>query len=427
MTVTNIPPGVAPSSRTWLGIAREIGGGGVSGVGTPTLPTATIPLDKSSYEVEDMPKFLEDIAIRGSMSQRFADVIGVVDASFSFGGPVFGDVWGYFFDNLFGDLSTTGTSPANGTHITNSGGVVVGGTAITVTSTTGYTNSSIVQIDSGAVSEVVILNASGGTAASQLYFSNYPLRFAHGSAATVATVTGPYTHTFAVLNSTAGYGGANGAQPPTHSFTDNTYLTPGVYARTYPGACIGQIEINGNSEGLFMGKASGNTWLSGSAATIPTNSTTFTVPLPNWRSTLTIGTAVSYDVGEWTMTLKRELQVYWTEQNNQTPFIIARGTLDSSGGMKFTVPSDEAPLNYMLNDVPLEVQIVTTNGQAGTSLIQYTVTSHDAQFTKSKPVRSGVLVGYDNEYQTLANTSDVGGSGGLGQTTLQIINNTPTY
>ena len=97
-----------------------------------------------------MPKFLEDIAIRGSMSQRFADVIGVVDASFSFGGPVFGDVWGYFFDNLFGDLSTTGTSPANGTHITNSGGVVVGGTSVTVPSTTGYTNSSIVQIDSGA-------------------------------------------------------------------------------------------------------------------------------------------------------------------------------------------------------------------------------------------------------------------------------------
>ena len=133
--------------------------------------------------------------------------------------------------------------------------MVVGGTSITVPSTTGYTNSSIVQIDSGVVSEVVILNASGGTTATTLYFSNYPLRFAHGSAATVATVTGPYTHTFAVLNSTAGYGGANGAQPPTHSFTDNTYLTPGVYARTYPGACVGQIEINGNAEGLFMGKA----------------------------------------------------------------------------------------------------------------------------------------------------------------------------
>jgi hypothetical protein len=426
--MTNIPPGVAPSSRSWLGIAREIGGAGISGVGTPTLPTATIPLDKSSYEVEDMPKFLEDLAIRGSMSQRFADVIGVQDASFSFGGPVFGDVWGYFFDNLFGDLSTTGSTPANGTHIVNPGGVVVGGTQVTVASTTGYTNSSIVQIDSGSVSEVVILNTSGGTVGgTALVFSNYPLRFAHGSAATVSTVTGPYMHTFAVLNSTAGYGGANGAQPPTHSLTDNTYLTPGVYARTYPGACVGQIEINGNAEGLFMGKSSGNTWLSAPASTIPTNSTTFTVPLPNWRSTLTVGTAVTYDVGEWTCTLKRELQVFWTEQNNQTPFIIARGTLDASGGMKFTVPSDETPLNYMLNNVPLLVQIVTTNGLSGVNEIQYTVTAHNAQFVKSKPVRSGVLVGYDNEYRTEANTSDVGGSGGLGQMTLQILNNVPTY
>ena len=38
-----------------------------------------------------------------------------------------------------------------------------------------------------------------------------------------------------------------------------------------------------------------------------------------------------------------------------------------------------------------------------------------------------MLVGYDNEYQTLANTSDVGGSGGLGQTTLVIVNNVATY
>jgi Phage tail tube protein len=425
--MTNIPPGVAPSSRSWLGIAREIGGGGVSGVGTPTLPTNTIPLDKSSYEIEDMIKYLEDLSIRGSMSQRFADVLGVDDGNFSFGGPVFGDVFPFFFDNIFGDLSTTGSSPANGTHITNSGGVVVGGTAITVPTTAGYTNSSIVQIDSGSVSEVVILNAVAGTVASSLVFSNYPLRFAHGSAATVTTVTGPYTHTFAVLNSTAGYGGAAGAQPPTHSLTDNTYLTPGVYARTYPGACVGQVELSGNSENLFMGKASGNTWLSAPASTIPTNSTTFTVPLPNWRSTLTIGTTATYDVTEWTMTIKRELQVYWTQQNSQTPFIIARGTLDATGGMKFDVPSDETPLNYYLQDTQPEVQIVITNGQVSTSEIQYTITAHEAAFTKSKPVRSGVLVGYDNEYQTVANTSDVGGSGGLGQITIAVLNNTPTY
>src|SRR5215469_13773864 len=168
--MSTIPTAVAPSSRTWLGIAREVGGGGVSGAGNATLPTATIPLDKSTYEPEDMPKFLEDLAIRGSMSQRFADVLGVEDATFNFGGPVFGNVWGYFFDNVFGDLSTTGTTPTHGTNLINSGGVAVGGTTITVQTPTGYANSSVVQIDSGSISEVVILNASGGVTGSVLTF-----------------------------------------------------------------------------------------------------------------------------------------------------------------------------------------------------------------------------------------------------------------
>ena len=87
-----------------------------------------------------------------------------------------------------------------------------------------------------------------------------------------------------------------------------------------------------------MGKASGNTWLSAPASTTATNSTTFTVPLPNWRTTMTIGTTATYDIGEYTVTLKRELAVYWTEQGSQSPFVIARGTLDATGTMKFTVP-----------------------------------------------------------------------------------------
>jgi hypothetical protein len=425
--MSQIPPGVAPSSRSWLGIGREIGGNGNSGAGTPVLPTNTIPLDKSTYEPEDMPKFLEDLAIRGSMSQRFADVLGVEDATFNYGGPFFGDVWGFFLDNIFGDLSTTGTSPAHGTTLVNSGGVAVGGTTITVASATGYSNSGVVQIDSGSVSEVVVLNASGGVAGTTLTFSNYPLRFAHGSAATVTTVSGQYNHTFAVLNQTLGYGGAAGAQPPTHTATDVTYLTPSVLARSYPSLCIGTLEFTGNSEGLLMGKVTGNSWLSAPASTVPTNTTTFTVPLPAWNTTITIGTVVIYDIGEYAISLKRELQVYWTEQGAQNPYIIARGTLDATGSIKFTVPSDETALNYMLNNTQPSVTIVTTNGQTLTNEIQLTLTTHAADFIKAKPNRSGVLIGYDTEFRTHANTSDVGGSGGLGQITAGLIDNTPTF
>lgn len=422
-----IPPGVAPSSRSWGGIAREIGGNGESGAGTPVLPTNTIPLDKSSYEVEDMPKFLEDLAIRGQMSHRFADVQGVEDATISIGGPFYGDVWGYILDNIFGDLSTTGTSPAHGTNLINSGGVVAGGTTITVSNPSGYANSGVVQIDAGSVSEVVVLNSSGGVTGSVLTFSNYPLRFAHGSAATVVTVSGQYNHTFAVLNQLAGYGGAAGAQPPTHTFTDVTYLTPSVYGRSYPSVCIGQLEFTGNSENLLMAKASGNSWLSAPASTIPTNTTTFTVPLPAWNTTITIGTVVIYDIGDFAVTIKREMSVYWTEQGAQNPFIIARGDLDATGSLKFTVPSDETALNYMLNHTEPSVTIVSTNGQTLTNELQLTLTMTVADFIKAKPVRSGVLVGYDTEFRTVANTTNVGGSGGLGQITAGLIDNVPTF
>jgi hypothetical protein len=419
--MATIPTLVAPSSRSWFGIARELT------MGTPVLPTNTIPLDKSSYEPEDMPKFLEDLAIRGSMSQRFADVLGVEDASFSYGGPVYGDVWGFFFDNVFGDLSTTGSSPANGTSITNSGGVSAGGTSITVASITGYTNSSIVQIDSGSVSEVVVLNASGGTAATTLYFSNYPLRFAHGSAATVTTVSAPYTHTFAVLNQSAGVSGVAGAQPPTHTATDYTSLTTSVGARSYPSLCVGTLELTANAEGLLMGKVSGNSWQSAPASSTPTNTTTFTSPLPAWRSTINInGTAVTY-AGEFVWNFKRELAVYWTETGAQSPYIIARGPLDATGSLKATVPSDESALLLMINHTVPEIQTVTNNGSASTSQLQFTITAHQADVIKSKPTRSGVLIGYDDEFRTIANTTDVGGSGGLGQVTVQLIDATPSY
>src|SRR6185437_3189162 len=189
--MSQIPTAVAPSSRSWLGIGRELA------TGSPVNPANTIPLDKSTYEPEDMPHFLEDLAIRGYMSHRYADVLGVEDANFSYGGPVFGDVWGFFADCVFGDLSTVGSNGTSSTTTTQA--LSAGATAGSVSSLTGYTNSSIVQIGTGSIAEVVILNASGGTSGSSINFTNYPLRFAHGSGSSVQVVSAPFTHTFAVL------------------------------------------------------------------------------------------------------------------------------------------------------------------------------------------------------------------------------------
>ena len=366
--MSNFPPGVAPSSRTWLGIAREIGGGGSPASAPPPCRPHTIPLDKSSYEVEDMPKFLEDIAIRGSMSQRFADVLGVVDASFSFGGPVFGDVWGYFFDNLFGDLSHHRHVPGQ-RHPHHQ----LGRRGRRRHRHHRHQHHRLHQLVHRpdrlrCCREVVILNASGGTAATTLNFCNYPLRFAHGSAATVVTVTGPYTHTFTVLNSTAGYGGANGAQPPTHSLTDNTYLTPGVYGAPTPVPVWDKSRSMGTLKACLWGKRPATHGFPAPA-----------VHYPHQLDHLHRAAAelAHHDHHRHGRHLRHrgmdddpEARTRRCTGPNRTtrPRSSSHGALSTAAGrMKFTVPSDETPLNYMLNDVPLEVQIVTTNGQSGTT------------------------------------------------------------
>ena len=406
-----IPSTVAPSSKSWLGVGREL----TTGLG-PVLPTNTIPLDMSSYQPEDTPKFLHDEAIRGVMAQLYNDILGVEDATFSFGGPMFLDVGGFWIDNTFGDLSSTGTSAASTTTV-NSGGTI-GSTQVVLASGSGYSSASSVQVGSGSVAEVVVLSSppAGGT----ITFANNPLRFAHGSGAAASVVVAPYTHKWAILNSGSG-------QPPTHTLTDYTSLTAAVGARAYPSACVSQMDFTGNSEQLLMQKVSGNSWLSAPALSTPTNTTSFTIPQPNWRSTVSIGGTQFYNISEWTISIKRMLQVYWTAQNAQTPYIIARGGLGITGGLNFSVAADETPLLDMLAGAPLAIQIQLDNGLTSTSHLQLTITTTSAVFEKSKPTRNAVLIGYDNTYEAVANTTDVGGSGGIGPATVQLINSIPTY
>lgn len=409
--VGTIPSFIAPSSKSWLGVGREL----VPGL-NPVLPTNTIPLDMSSYQPEDTPKFLHDEAIRGVMAQLYNDILGVEDATFSFGGPMFLDVGGFWIDNAFGDLSTTGTS-ASSTTTVNSGGSI-GSTSVVLASGSGYSSASSVQIDTGSVSEVVVLSSppAGGT----ITFANDPLRFTHGSGVAASVVVGPYTHKWAILNTGSG-------QPPTLSVTDATSLTPTVGARTYPSACVSQMDFTGNSEQLLMQKVSGNSWLSSPATNTPTNTTAFTIPQPNWRSTISVGGAQNYSITEWTVAVKRQLAVYWTAQSAQSPYTIARGGLGVTIGVNQGVASDESALNWMLNGSPLAIQIQLDNGLTSVNHLQLTINATKAQAEKSKITRNSVLIGYDDSFECVANTTDVGGSGGIGPATITLINNIPTY
>jgi hypothetical protein len=410
---------VYPSSLTYLGLSRQ------PAPGVPVLPgsypgipgmATTIPLDKSSYEPQDTPHWLMDTSIRGSMAQVFQLIQGPEDATFSYGGPFYGDIEGYFLDNTFGDLSTTGSSASN--TATYSGTIPVGGISATLSSISGYGTGSTVQLDGGPIAEVVIVSSLSGSVIS---FANTPTRFSHANGS-VSTVTGPYTHTFAILNSGSG-------QPPLLTATDYTGITAVTGARSYSDLCCSQIDITGNTEQLFEMKVSGNSWLSIPAAGggKPVNVPSPVVPIAAWDTVIDIGGSTMTQAGEYGFSIKRELQVYWTAQGTQSPFIIGRGTLDATSTLTYSVATDETGLTRMLQNEQPPMQVTVTNGLSGTNLIQVVINAQEAGYTSAKPNRSSVLMGYDDEIQCIANSTNIGGSGGLGPLTIQLTNNVPTY
>ena len=433
-------PNIYPGVLSWLGIARELT------VGTPLVPVITHPLDQGSFEPEDTPKFLDDKAIRGSMTDLFYKTLGVESATFNFGGPNFLDSHGYFFDNVFGDLSTVGSTPTN--PATTSGVISVGATQFTLSAAppAQYTANAVIQIGVSPTAEVLVISS---TAASNIVnFTNNPMRFTHPTAQTVNTVTSPYTHKFAALNSPLGYGGAYGAQPPTHTFTDVTNLvntfTNATYgtvptstfgARQSPSGVLKSLDFSGNAEQLLNIKMTGDAWQSVIAGTAVTNVTTNSRPVPNWNSTVvlagnTISSTGTYaGMGEFNVSYKRATQVYWIVAGTQTPYIIARGPLTADGTIQFDPTNSEMPLDLMLLNSQAPLSITATNAgiaNAGTPFT-LTFTMSQAAITKSKIMRSKALIGFGDTYESVANSTDVGGSGGLGPGTITLVNSTSTY
>jgi hypothetical protein len=442
---------------SWLGIARELT------VGTVVNPVITHPLEQAQFEPEDTPKFLDDKGIRGSMTDLFYKTLGVESATFSFGGPNYLDSHGYFFDNVFGDLSTTCSAVT--TPATISGTAAVGATQFTLSAAppAAYTAGAYIQLGTYATGTVPsyvneVIQISSTAASNIVNFINTPLRFAHPSSINGTAVTGStianlctgtqFTHRFAALNSALGYGGAYGAQPPTHTFTDTTnivnVMTHATYgtaptntygARQYPSAVLRSFDFSGNAEQLLNIRMQGDSWQSTVATAPVTNTTTNSRPIPNWNSTVVIlgntvsSTGVWSGIGEFSISFKRATQVYWTVQGLQSPFVIARGPLTMDGTIQWDPANTETPLDLMLMNAQGPMQITMTNNGIPNSGTPFTLTFTGSQVAniKSKIMRNKALIGYSNSFEAVANSTDFGGSGGLGPGTLTLTNGTAVY
>lgn len=440
---------IHPSYLTWLGLTHEKAYGDQSalvGGATPVGPVWTLPLDASTFEPEDKPLWLRDMAIRGSMAEVYAITQGVEDSAWSLGGPVYPGITPILLDNMFGDITTT---PTGGSA---TGSVVLSaaytrnssGTQLTVAAATGFTTPGVVgQISGGGFTEYFTTSALA--AAGTTIYMTAPLHYNYPVTTTTVKVYAgatSYSHKFAALNAYDG-------QPPTWTALDSTNVTDAnadVYGqRYYTSLCMAQLDFTLSSEALFTQKASGTAWISGPTTALATPatsaftpSTVTTVPVPSWSSIISLSlpvggglTQVNY-VGEVTFSLKRKIQVYWTDDGSQNPFIIARGPLGVTGTVKAVVAQDEQVLQSMLKNFQGSLSAVvtvpaTTPYPAGEQGLTFTFNVNNAAFTAAKPTRSAVLVGYDASFEGVANTTNVGQTGGLGPITISCTDLVPGY
>jgi hypothetical protein len=401
---------VFPEALEWLGIARELV------AGTVVAPVLTIPADKA--DPDEKPVFMLDKALRGMMGVTYGVIIGTESAEFDFNGPVFMDSLGHYLFNIFGDYSATGSSPASATTFTAP--LAVGATTGTLTSPTGYTSNSIVQIGSGATAEVVQFTNLAGSNAT---WANNPIRFAHSGTPAATIVSAPFTHVFSLLNS------GNG-QPVTHTLTFHTGIPASTGARQYAYWCASEVDLALDVEQLFMQSTKGMSFLGAIAGVTPTNTLSQELAQPTWEAKVGLagpasGGTLLNDVVTANFTIQRSLKGYWTASGQQTPFVIARNGLEIVG--KFTeLAQSESPLLNMLNNTQPQIQILITNGLGGAAVRTAQLDMQVAAYDTVK-LQSNEEIEYEVTFKGVMNSTNIGGSGGLSPGKVTIINAVPTY
>jgi hypothetical protein len=388
------------SARQFVGIAKE------TTQGTAVTPTVTIPVDK--FEPEDKPTWIDDKALRGSMTDVINRVQGPLHSELSFSGPLFFDWAGYLLNNILGDLVESGTYTGSGTTTLSSSSTAGATTISTALSIAALT---VIQIDTGTLSEVRTVQSVTGAGPYTLTL-NTALTYAHNSSVVVKPITTPYIHTMSLLNSGAG-------QPGSLTFTDYQGPTASVSARAYPGACLSELTLKGNPESTSIEyDAKAMAWPSAAAAATPTSAPSTVQPMAAWRTVVGIagpasgGTQVK-TVGDWEIAIKREVELIFTGQNSQNPYFIQRGKVSVTGKLNFVAVADETPLTYLLSNTQPQLQLIASNGLSGANLLSIQFDVQQAGWNASKIDRSKAAVGYQTDYVSVANTTNAGGSGGF--------------
>ena len=402
-----------------------------------TLATAlTFPWALTSFKDSNKPMWIEDESFQGAMGDVYGVYQGPEIASWDAGGHVFSDTIGLPLWGILGDYTATGAAGTGSTTLTAP--VAAGATTATVTAITGFSSGQSVQLGITADGNPEIVVLSAAPSGTTLTFTGTPARFAHASAKTVAGVTAPYTHVFAVLNGLGGVPGGAPSQPPTLSAWHMDGLaTNGGNAYAY--SCISELAFTGNADKLLDFTCKATCAVRQAPATQLTPAlVSAELATPSWRTTVGIGGVASggtqvKNVGEHVVTITRAVKPQNTEQGSQAPYVIARGKQGVNGKISFTPAIDDTSLTALLANSQPQLQYLTSNGLSGASLRSLQLDILLAAYKTDDEQDGAELFGYEANWTGVHTAASSGGitmtgaSGMKGAIKATLVNAVPTY
>jgi len=427
-----VPTTIFSSEERFVNVVREATPGTIPASSGTTFPIV-------NFEPEDKLLKLPDEGLRGAMGKTYGIQFGPRYAEASIGGPVFADMIGHELYNMLGDYTQSATAATPNTTLTSS--PAVGATTLNVTSGTSFTVNMWIQVDTGLLSEIVqVLSSTTNTITLQ---TTTPIRIpGHSASATVTNTTiasAGYNNIFSLLNSTnnpatapPGFG-----QPITHTYTDRTLVPATGLARQYAYSCFSELTFTGNAEKLTEWNGAFSAFAGQIAASAPSPSISTATVWPDFNTLFGLNGVVSgapiYDISEWSISMSRKVEPYFTNSGSFNPYVIARGPLVVTGKLTFAPAVDETALLYLLNNTQPQIQIQAFNGLTGANKagLQFDIVL--GAFDTSKINASRSLFGYDVTFEAVStnltanSVTTIGWSAGYSPIKVTLVNTTPIY
>jgi hypothetical protein len=225
----------------------------------------------------------------------------------------------------------------------------------------------------------------------------FPLAGVLGDVTTTGA-SAPFTHTFAVLNTGSG-------QPTSYTLNDS-YVAGN---RQYSGAKFSEVGFKFSADGLLSYSAKATTFGSATAAA-PTTSFTAIPPMVGWQGVAQIAGVTQAGLIDGEVTIKRSVTVVNTVDGSQAPAQLWSGPV-SVDGKATLVMEDDTALTQYLTTVKPAVDFNFSAG-AGATAVQLKLHMTKCSISAADITRGKDYVEIPITFTALANSTDVGTSGG---------------